>query len=138
MLCLFFGLSFTAGLGADGLPTHSQDSSACLSYAPSVGELTGTIARKTSADAQDRPETYWLLDLSRPICVNEDPKEPDLNYTQKDVRSIQLVFLDRKMFVTYKDLVGKKVIAKGTLFTGISAHHHTSVLLTVSTLKIAG
>jgi hypothetical protein len=42
------------------------------------------------------------------------------------------------MFVTYKDLVGKKVIAKGTLFAGISAHHHTSVLLTVSTLRIAG
>jgi hypothetical protein len=73
-----------------------------------------------------------------PIYVNQDPKEPDLNYAQKDIRLIQLVFLHQEMFVTYKDLLGKNVIAKGTLFAGISAHHHTPVLLTVSTLRIAG
>jgi hypothetical protein len=103
-----------------------------------VVELTGTIVRKTFTDAQDRPETYWVLELSRPICVNQDPKEPDLNHAQKDVRLIQLVFPDQNMFVTYKDFLGKKVIAKGTLFSGISAHHHTPVLLTISTLRIAG
>jgi hypothetical protein len=130
ILCLFVILSFSA------VPSQSQNPSACLSYEPSVVELTGTIVRKTFADAQDKPETYWVLELSRPICVNQDVKEPDLNYAQKDVRLIQLVFLDQKMFVTYKDLMGKKVIAKGTLFAGISAHHHTPVLLTVSTLRI--
>jgi hypothetical protein len=132
ILCLLFSLSFAT------VPAQSQNPTACLSYEPSVVELTGTVVRKTFTDATDRPETSWLLELSRPICVNQDPKEPDLNYAQKDVQLIQLVFLDQKMFVTYKDLVGKKVIAKGTLFAGISAHHHTSVLLTVSTLRIAG
>jgi hypothetical protein len=132
ILCLFVSLSFSSVLA------KSQNRSACLSYEPSVAELTGTIVRKTFNDAQDRPETYWVLKLSRPICVTQDQKEPDLNYAQKDVRLIQLVFLDQKMFVTYKDLLGKKVIAKGTLFAGISAHHHTPVLLTVSTLRIGG
>ena len=132
ILCLFVSLAFPT------VPVQSQNPSACLSYEPSVVELTGTIVRKTFTDAQDRPETYWVLELSRPICVNQDPKEPDLNYAQKDVRLIQLVFLDQKMFVTYRDLLGKKVIAKGTLFAGISAHHYASVLLTVSTLRIAG
>ena len=105
---------------------------------PSAVELSGTIVRRTFPDAQDRPETYWYLDLSRPICVNQDPKDPDLNYAQKDVRSVQLVFLEHKMFVTNKNLVGKKVTARGTLFAGITAHHHASVLLTVSTLRMAG
>ena len=132
ILLLFVSLSFSTA------PAQSQNPSACLSYEPSVVELTGTVVRKTFTDAQDRPETYWVLDLSRPICVNQDPKEPDLNYAQKDVRLIQLVFLDQTMFLTYKDLLGKKVVAKGTLFAGISAHHHTPVLLTVSTLRIAG
>ena len=132
ILCLFVSLSFST------VPAQSQNPSACLSYEPSVVELTGTIVRKTFTDAQDRPETYWVLELSRPICVNEDAKEPNLNYAQKGVQLIQLVFLDRKMFVTYKDLLGKKVVAKGTLFAGISAHHHTHVLLTVSTLRIGG
>jgi len=81
--------------------------------------------------------TEWLLELSRPICVNEDPKEPDLNYAQKGVRAIQLVFLDHSLYATYKSSLGKKVIAKGTLFAGITAHHHTPVLLTVSTIKLS-
>jgi hypothetical protein len=132
ILCLFVSLSFSI------VAAQNRNPSACLSHESSVVELTGTIVRKTFTDAQDRPETYWLLELSRPICVNQDPKEPDLNYAQKDVRLIQLLFLDQKMFVTYKDLLGKKVIAKGTLFAGISAHHHTPVLLTVSTLRIGG
>jgi hypothetical protein len=78
------------------------------------------------------------LELSRAICVNEDPKEPDLNYAQEGVRAIQLVFLDHKLYATYEGFLRKKVIARGTLFAGITAHHHTPVLLTVSTLKIAG
>jgi Domain of unknown function (DUF4431) len=130
ILCLFASLVLSA------VPAETQNPSACLSYEPSVVELTGTMVRKTFTDAQDKPETYWVLELSRPICVNQDPNEPE-NYAQKDVRLIQLV-LDQKMYVTYKDLVGKKVIAKGTLFAGISAHHHTPVLLSVSTLRIGG
>ena len=117
---------------------RSQNLAACLSYGPSVVEVTGTLVQKTFTDGTDRPETYWVLELSRPICVNQDPKEPDLNYAQKDVRLIQLVFLDQRMFVTNKDLLGKKAIAKGSLFAGISAHHHLPVLLTVGTLRIAG
>ena len=139
ILCLFVSLSFSIASDTDSFrfPAQLQSSSACLSYEPSVVELTGTIVRKTFTDAQDRPETYWVLELSRPICVNQDQKEPDINYAQKDIRLIQLVFLNQKMFVTYKDLPGKRVIAKGTLFAGISAHHHTPVLLTVNTLRIA-
>jgi hypothetical protein len=132
-------LSFSGFSDIDNLSAQSQNpsGSVCLSYEPSVVELTGTITRKTFADALGRPEKYWVLEIFQPICVNEDPKEPDLNYAQKDVRAIQLVFPEQKMYSRYKDLPGKKVIARGTLFAGITAHHHTSVLLTVSTLKVA-
>lgn len=138
MFCLFVCAPFITASGTDNLPAQRQNSSTCLSYEPSVVELTGTVIRKTFGDAQEKPETFWLLELSRPICVNQDPKQPDLNHAQKDLRSIQLVFLDQKLFETYKDLVGKKVIAKGALFAGITAHHHTPVLLTVNTLRMAG
>ena len=116
---------------------QEQAGAACLSYGPSVVELTGTLIRKTFADATGRPETYWVLNLSHPACVNEDPKDSDLSYAQKDVRAVQLVLLDHKMYVTYKDLIGKKVIAKGTLFAGITAHHHTPLLLNLSTVRAA-
>ena len=136
---LFVGLSFSGVSGNDNFLSQKQDQSGavCLSYEPSVVELTGTIIRKTFADAQDRPETYWLLELVQPICVEKDPKDPDINYAQKNVREIQLVLVDRKMYVTYKGIVGKQVIAKGTLFAGITAHHHTSLLLTLRDLRTA-
>jgi hypothetical protein len=130
MVILLVGLSFSAILA------HSQNPSGCVSYEPSVVKLTGTVVRKTSTDAQTKPEKYWALELSRSICVDQDLQQPNLNYAQKDVRLVQLVFLDEKMFERVKGLLGKKVIAKGTLFAGISAHHHTSALLTVSTLEV--
>jgi hypothetical protein len=119
MLCLVLTLPISKVSAANNLASQSQNPSSCLSYEPSVVELSGTIVRKTSPNAQDRPETYWYLDLSRPICVNQDPKDPDLNYAQKDVRSVQLVFLEHKMFVTNKNLVGKKVTARATLSLGL-------------------
>jgi hypothetical protein len=137
IFCLFICLPFSTVPGTENPLAHSQNPSSCLSYEPSVVELTGTIVRQTSTDGQDRPETYWLLELPQPICVNQDPAEPDMNYAQEDVRSIQLAFPNGKMYTTYKALLGKKVIAKGTLFVGMTAHHHTPVLLTVSTLKMA-
>jgi hypothetical protein len=140
LFCLFITLSFSRVSATDNLssPKQEQSGAACLSYGPYVVELNGTLARKTFADALERPETNWVLNLSQPICVNEDPKDRDLSYAQKDVREVQLVLPDRKMYVTYKDLIGKKVIAKGTLFAGITAHHHTPLLLTLTSLRMVG
>src|ERR1700733_1458997 len=96
--CLFASLFFSIVPVRDGVPAGSQNPSGCLSYEPSVVELTGTLVRKTFADAQGSPETYLLVELSRPICVNTDPKKEDLNDAQNDVRSLQLVFPNRKMY----------------------------------------
>jgi Domain of unknown function (DUF4431) len=47
---------------------------------------------------------------------------------------MQLVFMDGNGYQNYKDVVAKNVVATGTLFGSISAHHHTRVLLTVKKL----
>src|SRR5215472_6654357 len=119
--------------------------SSCLSYDPSVVKLTGTLTRKTfqgppnyeSVRKGDRPETYWFLDLSQPHCVDADAIQPDLNPAQKGIRRIQLVFLDQSSYKTYSKLLGKRVVATGTLFGEHTGHHHTPVLLTVKTLAAA-
>src|ERR1700691_5566127 len=99
---------FSAVCATDRLPPQPQNPSntGCLSYEPSVVEITGVVVRKITPDERNRPETYWLLNLSQPICVDKDPSGPDLNYAQTDIRTIQLVFLDQKMYATYKDLLG--------------------------------
>ena len=123
---------------------QSKPQTGCLSYEPAVVTVSGTLSRKTfpgppnyeSIRNGDKRETSWFLDLSVAVCINEDRLEPDLNQAQDGVRRIQLV-LDRYQYQQYKKLMGRKVIAKGTLFQEITAHHHVPLLLTVRTMHAA-
>jgi hypothetical protein len=63
--------------------------------------------------------------------VSQDQSNPDLNPGQKNVRRVQLV-LDQTAYERYKALLGRKVVATGSLFGANTGHHHTPVLLTVT------
>jgi hypothetical protein len=123
---------------------QSKPQTGCLSYGPAVVTLRGTLVRKMfpgppnyeSISKGDKPETSWFLDLSAAVCVNEDRLEPDLNQAQDGVRKIQLV-LQFDQYQRYKKLMGRNVIAAGTLFQEITAHHHAPLLLTIRTLEEA-
>ena len=84
----------------------------------------------------DQAEKYWLIELHSPVCVFEDKIDPDLNPSQDRVREIQLVLAPEE-YQTYKGMVSKEVIAKGTLFGAHTGHHHTPVLLTVKSIEPA-
>jgi hypothetical protein len=133
-LLILFSTTYSVGQTGTSAP--------CLSYEPAVVKIAGSLERKTvpgppnyeSVRNGDRPETYWFVKLSRPVCVGEDEKEPDLNPAKKGVGSIQLV-LSPDAYAAYKELVGKRVVVSGTLFGAVTGHHHTPVLLTVRTLS---
>ena len=116
----------------------------CLSYEPTVVNLRGTLIRSTlpgPANYQDvrrgdTAETSWFLELDSSICVNVDNSQPDLNPSQADIRKVQLV-LQASMYKRYRALLGRKVVARGTLFGAHTGHHHTPVLLTVKSLQLA-
>lgn len=118
--------------------------STCLSYEPSVVRLRGTLVRKTFpgppnyADIHrgDKAEVYWLLNLSRPVCVDQDNTQPDSNPAHKDIRQLQLV-VPAEFYSKYKSLVGHRVSVSGTLFGEHTAHHRTPVLVTVKSLAKA-
>lgn len=84
----------------------------CQSYKPAVIELHGTMVRKTFPGPPnyegirkgDTAETYWLLKLDSPVCVDEDKVSPDLNPAQKNIRSVQLV-LDEGGYKKYREAV---------------------------------
>jgi len=119
---------------------QSTPQSQCLSYEPAVVTLSGTVVRKTfpgppnyeSVKKGDRPETSWFLDLPETVCVNESQTEPNLNPKQNGIHEIQLVLKPEQY--QHKGMVGRKVLATGTLFGEHTGHHHTPVLLMVSTL----
>jgi hypothetical protein len=115
-----------------------------LSYEPATVTLTGVIVSKTypgppnyeSIRKGDEPETYWLLALSTPICIAQ--KSPNDAYpAEKNIYQIQLVFDSEKAYTTYRRLLGRRVMATGTLYSADNIHHKTPVLLTVNTLKRA-
>jgi hypothetical protein len=140
-VAVFQGL-FTIGLALWGQTKANQ--STCLAYEPAVVNLTGTLVRKTLPGPReyediargDRPETYWLLVLPRPACVDADQALPDLNPAHDHIRTIQLV-VSAELYKKYKQLVGRRIVATGTLFGEHTAHHRTSVLLTVKTIAAA-
>ena len=65
-----------------------------------------------------------------------DASEPRLNPSQKDVRKVQLV-LDQESHDNFEGLLGKRIVATGSMFGGHSGHHHTHVLLTVKSLELS-
>lgn len=123
------------------LPQLSIGQSHCLEYEPAKVELAGRLVKKTypgppgyeSIARGDRAETSWFLTLAHPICVATGKNEPELTPAQKDIRIVQLV-VQNKTYQKRKSLLGKPVIVSGTLFAGHAGHHHTAVLLTVSTI----
>jgi len=126
-------------------PAWGQSGKGCLSYEPVGVKLTGIIISKTypgppeyeSIRKGDEPETYWLLALPRPACVDQPDPTDDVNVAQRGIRRIQLVFHDEKDYRTYQPLLGRRVIATGTLYGAITIHHKTPVLLQVHTLAKA-
>jgi hypothetical protein len=123
---------------------QKASSPGCLSYEPAVVTISGTLTRRIFAGPPnyesvrkgDRAETSWLIELHSPVCVFEDKTDPDLNPPQDRVSEMQLV-LTPEEYQSYKEMVGKEVIAKGTLFGAHTGHHHTPVLMTTKSIELA-
>jgi len=106
--------------------------------------LTGIVISRTfpgppnyeSIRDGDTPENYWLLVLPRAICVNQKPGDLT-NVAKKKIRRVQLVFSSETDYEKYRGLLGKRVVATGTLYGSHTGHHKTPVLLTGSNVRKA-
>ena len=115
---------------------------ACLSYEPELVTVTGTIRTRTFAeppnyesDAKgDAREDVWVVRLAKPLCVSAKGDAE----AEKNVTDLQLVFPEgQKQYDQYRSLKGRRVSIKGTLFHAETGHHHTKVLLTVTSIRKA-
>lgn len=123
-------------------PTHAAES--CLSLEPAVESIVGTLVRKMfpgppnyeSIKAGDQAEIGWYLALAQPICLAKTPRDES---TGKDIAGVKLVQLivTHGEYQSHARLVGKRVKTTGTLFTAHTGHHHTAVLMQVTTLEQA-
>jgi hypothetical protein len=109
-----------------------------LSYEPTVVELKGTLTVKTffgppnygENPKTDSKEKEWILKLNEPVDVIGDDGYPE-TISVHGVRDLELVLSGR-----HSELIGKKVIAKGTLFHAQTGHHHTDVLMEVQSINL--
>src|ERR1700737_3235859 len=103
----------------------------CLEYEPKVVSLSGTLAREThpgppnyeSIRRGDKPETIWILRLSKPICV---PGVDDISIREDNQTEVQLA-LEPEQFKKYRRLIGQRVVVTGKLFHAHTGHHHKSL-----------
>ena len=138
-VCARLWLVFLATLVAG---TAAASEVAEFDYAAPQVVLSGTLAKRVFAGppnyrsirSGDRPETYWILLLTKPINVKASSGDP-INQTEQDVRELQLVFMEAETARLVQRKAGKSVAVTGTLFSAQSGHHHTRVLLEVSGIK---
>jgi hypothetical protein len=118
---------------------QAMPASGCLKYDPEVVNLHGRIERQTfpgrpgfgfDGPTGDEKETCWLLRFDQPICMLE--ADPEFNHAMPRVARVQLVFMKDGSYKRYRALMGRRVIASGTLFGAQVGHHHVPLLLTVA------
>lgn len=112
-----------------------------VDYWPAVVELKGKLVIKTffgPPNFGENPETdvkerSWILSFEKPIYVRAKTEtDPILGPSVEDIRELQLVLPK-----PHRELIGKKVIVKGTLFHAHTGHHHTDVLMDVQLIDLA-
>ena len=88
-----------------------------------------------SIEAGDRPEIYWILQVTVPIRLQWRGFEirSPLEMTD-DLYDFQLVFHSNE-YERFERLLGRVVDVKGTLFHGHTGHHKTEALLDVNSLS---
>lgn len=127
--------------GKPGLPV--LDLNKCLEYEPKVVQLTGYLFEMTfpgppeyySVEEGDEKEVSWYLHLDKPVCTKAQ-SDSTLNSPVVPVTEVQLVITEQKKYKQRGSLLGKSVVARGTLFHGFTGHHNTDVLITVKDLTI--
>ncbi len=113
----------------------------CLEYGPTF-TLTGTLRSQVfpgppnfeSINRGDLKETALLLALTKPACVNgNDPANQKI--AESGIRRMQLVVRSNAHWKIIRRLMGKRTVVTGTLFHWETGHHHTKVLIDVTSIR---
>lgn len=113
----------------------------CLRWGPASVSLSGKLVSETfpgppnyeSVAKGDQPETYWILLLEKPVCV-DGVDDLGQGHLEARVERIQLV-LTPELQKKHRASVGSLVEVMGMFMAAVSGHHHTKVLLEVTDLR---
>ena len=112
-----------------------------LSYEPETVELQGRLILQWKfgppnygeEPKTDRQGRVPILVLTDAINVRGNPQDAINSKSVQGIRRVQLAFSD--IGTSYRHLVGKDVVAKGTLFHAHTGHHYTDVVLMLRSIE---
>lgn len=85
----------------------------------------------------DEPETYWILTTEKSYCgIGHSLDNDKLYRLDRRATQFQLV-LTAEQYKEKKNLLNKKVIVKGNMFTAHTGHHHTEMLIELKSMEAA-
>lgn len=131
---VFFAVLFAASF----IPAEE----AAYHYEPEKVTLSGTLIEKMfygppgygEDPEHDAKEQAYIIQLERPISVL--PAEGDaMNERHDNVSEVQVINMTR---IPLESMLKKKVMAKGTLFSAETGHHHTDVLISAEQISPSG
>jgi len=82
-------------------------------------------------DAADRPQTAFILELQRPVCLEAD--DPDLRVAR--TTRIHVYSSHMPTHRRFGALVGRDVTVRGEPFAAHTAHHHAPIIMNVSEIE---
>ena len=123
------------------LQSARTSSTNCLKYEPAVVNLSGAFKRRTfpgrpnyeSVKKGDEPETVWILQLNKPVCVEGDANIWE--YAREENISEMQLILTAAQYKRYKRLHKKLVLVGGKLLPQTTGHHHTKIMLEAAEIK---
>lgn len=107
-------------------------------FEPNVSIVEGTLITRMyygqpgyGEDPENDAKEYpYILQLDKPINVKA--QEGDIMNSDKfDVKEIQVVPLGEEDLKSIKKYLDKHIKIEGTLFSALTGHHHTEVLIEV-------
>ena len=110
-------------------------------FEPNVSIVEGTLITRMyygqpgygEDPKNDAKEYPYILQLDRPINVKA--QEGDiLNSDKFDIKEIQVVPLGEEDLKSLKKYLDKHIKIQGTLFSALTGHHHTEVLIEVKSI----
>ena len=111
------------------------------SFEPNVSIVEGTLITRMyygqpgyGEDPENDAKEYpYILQLDKPINVKA--QEGDImNSDTFDVKEIQVVPLGEEDLKSIKKYLDKRIKIEGTLFSALTGHHHTEVLIEVKSI----
>jgi hypothetical protein len=116
----------------------ASGASYCLDYG--IVSLTGTVVRQVyagppdyeSVTKGDEPQTIWILQLDRSVCVEAVSGSTRL-YNEREVQ----LEVTPDNVTQYRALLGQKIIATGRLLPG-GARHDKRLVLAPDEIKKTG